>query len=300
MLAAALAGYWLSRSAPKNEKNRTRMLFWLGVSAACLFLMTPLSGFLWGMRALATLSQPSTRLNTILTLAVAALCAGAVPALSWSRSRRAVLLACAFAVFWLAGTEWAASRAYFVWRSDPKGVERLQRSERLREELPEYQPLWAWSTKHDGIEAPLAKVPGRGLRLESTNLNGQPGSASVVSWAPRRAVLNVETPQPAHLLVGQFYYPGWQAWDITGQRSLPVSPSTRDGLLWVEVPAGEHRILLRLEALAPERVGLALSAFSCLLACLLGIVSWVRRRDDPALPFPGWSGSSIPFLRGIW
>ena len=47
----------------------------------------------------------------------------------------------------------------------------------------------------------------------------------------------------------------------------------------MEVPAGEHRILLQLEAEAPERVGLAVSVVSCLIACVLGIVSFGA---------PGW------------
>ena len=279
MAAAAGAAYIISRSAYARGVNRTRMILWVSVSAACLFFMTPLSGFLWAtVGPLKTLSQPP-RFNATLNLAVAVLCAGAAPALYWRRSRVAILLACGFGIAWLVGTEWAASRAFLTWRSDPQGVERLRDGERLKEERYEYQPRWAYSAKRHGVEASLSVLHGRELRLES-NPNEQPGTASVVSWKPRHAVLNIETSQPTHLLVGQFYYPGWQAQDITDQRMLPISPSEPDGFISVEVPAGKHQILLQLEILPPERIGLMISAFSCLLACVSGLVSIFRRRNS--------------------
>ena len=189
MLAVVAAGYWLSRSDRTVQANRTRMFFWLGVSAGCLFFMMPVSGFLWGrMGPLATLSFPP-RFNAILSLALAVLWAGAEPAIRGNRSRWAVRLAGAFGVFWLAGTGWAASRAFLVWRSDPKGVERLQESQRLKGEPFEYFTHWALSAQRHGIEAPLQNLPGRGLRLESASHDTAPGSVSIISWAPRRAVL---------------------------------------------------------------------------------------------------------------
>ena len=93
MLAAAALAYWLSRRVHKDDANRTRMLFWLGVSAVCLFFMLQPSGFLWrSVGPLAAIQFP-VRFNTILTLAVAALWAGAAPTIIGRRSRQAVLLA---------------------------------------------------------------------------------------------------------------------------------------------------------------------------------------------------------------
>ena len=95
-----------------------------------------------------------------------------------------------------------------------------------------------------------------------------------MSWEPRRAVLEVEITRPTQLLIGQFYYPGWQARNLTDHRLLPVSPSAPDGFLMVNVPAGRHQILLQLEAGTPERLGIAVSMISCLLAFVWGIVSF--------------------------
>jgi hypothetical protein len=284
MIAASAAGFCLSRWVQNNGANRTRMLFWLGISALSLFFMTSASGFFWRtIQPLAAVEFP-IRFNAILTLAIAALWAGAAPAIPGNRSRWAVLLACGFGVLWLAGTEWAASRAFLVWRSDPKGLERLQDSERFSRDHENFLPQWAMSAQRHGIEAPLAKLPGHGLLLESAGRGFTAGRASIMSWEPRRAVLNVETPEPANLLIGQFYYPGWRAQDLTDDRPLTLSPSAVDGLLLVEVPAGTHQILLRLEAQAPERAGLAVSMISCLVAIVLSIVTFrgaYRRR--PAL-----------------
>lgn len=280
MLAAAAGGYYLSRSVYSRGPNRKRMLFWLGVAAVCLFFMTPLSVFLWSsIRPLATLEGPP-RFNTILAVAVAVLWAGAAPALSQSRSRWPVLLACSFGFLWLGGTCWAASRAFLAWRSDPKGVERLEEGERLREERPEFQPRWASTVMHQGVERLIARLPGRALRLESPLGEPMSGSTSIVSWQPRRAILKLENTQPGRLLVGQFYYPGWQARDLKDQQFLPVSASNPDGFLSVEVPAGTHQIVLQLEAESPERAGLAVSGVSCVLACIIGLVSALRRTDQ--------------------
>ncbi len=280
MLAAAAAGFYLSRTVYNRGANRTRMLFWLGTAAVCLFFMTPLSVFLWSsIRPLATLEGPY-RFNMILAVAVAVLWAGAAPALSQSRSRWPLLLACGFGLFWLGGTGWAASKAFLAWRSDPKGVTRLEEGERFREERREFQPRWASTVAHEGVEPLIRRLPGRALRLQSPSADPMSGSASIVSWDPRRAILNVENPHPGRLLVGQFYFPGWQARDLTDQQLLPVSASTPDGFVSIELPAGRHQIALQLVAEPPEEIGLAISGFSCLLACIIGIGSALRRASQ--------------------
>lgn len=282
MVVAGAAAFYFAWPANNRGANRRRMVFWLAVSFGCLFFMVPISGFLWhAIGPLAAISFPY-RFNTVLSLAVAVFWAAAM-GMPGRRSRWAFVLACTIGTLWLTATGWAASRAFLRWRVDPKGSAMLQESEHLKREPYEYLPRWALSAQHGGIEVPLANLPGRGLRLESASHSPVPGSASVVGWDPRRAVLNVQTPQPARLLVGQFYYPGWQARKLDDQRVLPVVPSAGDGLLLVDLPAGTYQIALTLETRAPERIGLAVSAVSCLLALILGILSFgVYGRRRPA------------------
>jgi hypothetical protein len=278
MLLAVVAAFYFAWPLHRDGPNRTRIFFWLAVSAACLFCMTPLSEFLWSnLRPLAAVSFPY-RFNTILSLAVAALWAAAAPATSTSRSRSAMAVFCVFAVFWTAGTAWAASRAFLQWRPDPKGTEMLADSERLKREPFEYLPHWAVSAQRAGIEAPLTNLPGRGLRLECMDPE-TPANALVISWQPRHAVLSVDTGKPATLLVGQFYYPGWQARERTGQRTFRVTPSRPDGFLSVDVPAGRHMIDLTLEAQTPEQIGLTVSAASFLMTVLFSVISLWRRNE---------------------
>jgi len=102
----------------------------------------------------------------------------------------------------------------------------------------------------------------------------------------------VDNLKAANLIVGQFYYPGWQARDMTDQRILPVNASTPDGFLSISVPAGKHTIDLTLNAQQPERIGVIVSATSCLLAIVLGVIS-VRRRFQSREEEPLYSKGSV-------
>ncbi|MGL6622233.1 hypothetical protein ACSZOK_12565 [Aeromonas veronii] len=86
----------------------------------------------------------------------------------------------------------------------------------------------------------------------------------------------MDAPAPAKLILHQFDYPGWQA--RLDQR-LPLSvSSTRNGLVQVWVPAGQHSLTFTLTARWPERLGYAISSLAWLL-WLGGVIRAARPHD---------------------
>jgi hypothetical protein len=98
---------------------------------------------------------------------------------------------------------------------------------------------------------------------------------------PERMVLDVTTEQPCILVLGELYYPGWQA-TVDGQ---PVSILRADGVLRaVGVAPGSHQVSLVYRP-ASLRWGAVISLVTLLAAVAWLAVSWVvdkRRWTAPA------------------
>jgi hypothetical protein len=78
------------------------------------------------------------------------------------------------------------------------------------------------------------------------------------------------------LLFYTYYFPGWQVY-LDGQR-LPeaaLRPEGPFGLLAVDIPAGEHDVLLRWGDTPVRSAGKALTVL-CLLASVALVVPWQR------------------------
>jgi hypothetical protein len=80
----------------------------------------------------------------------------------------------------------------------------------------------------------------------------------------------------------QFYYPGWQAHVAGSEAELDLRPTEPDGLLSIDVPAGDHKIVIELTKTDAERTAQLISAISavCLIlyAALVGGMSLRRKR----------------------
>jgi hypothetical protein len=92
--------------------------------------------------------------------------------------------------------------------------------------------------------------------------------------------LRVTSSEGTALRFYTYYFPGWQVY-IDGER-LPDSalrPETQYGLITVDIPPGEHHVLLRWGDTPLRRVGKALTLASLALALAL-LVPWRRKRDS--------------------
>ncbi len=147
-------------------------------------------------------------------------------------------------------------------------------------DAPEYTTVWS-KTFADDPKGEIAKMP----RAEV--VPAASGSVAVTQWEPRLIVLNVELKNAAAIEVRQFYFPGWRAnYDeivVDGDgadRKIPLTlgPSQPSGLLRIQAPAGRYSIMLNLEPLTQEWVGMALSGVGLFGVLLCARFLSVRRQ----------------------
>jgi hypothetical protein len=110
---------------------------------------------------------------------------------------------------------------------------------------------------------PLARVVALtpGASAETTHIGGASMEARVTS--PAGTVLGIYTR----------YFPGWQA-TVDGA-PVEITPWGEQGLMQVQVPAGEHTLVLRFEDTPVRTAGKAISLLA--LVIVVGVWLWGRR-----------------------
>jgi hypothetical protein len=101
------------------------------------------------------------------------------------------------------------------------------------------------------------------------------GSVTIDAWKSRKIRIITNGITPLTLLIKQYYYSGWTA-EIGGKNELPIKKVkgnliNPDGLIQLQVPAGNQHITLRLERGFQEKTGSAISLLTTtfLIACLM-------------------------------
>ncbi|MFP2933079.1 hypothetical protein ACLESO_49610 [Pyxidicoccus sp. 3LG] len=110
------------------------------------------------------------------------------------------------------------------------------------------------------------------------------GTARRVEWTPNRVEVDVAASQPAVLLVNQNWHPAW--------KSSVGEVVSRDGLLAVQVPEGEHRVVLRFL----PRSGLGGALVSLLAWAGLAFVAWRPSPRGGRLGPTALMVASVPLL----
>lgn len=156
----------------------------------------------------------------------------------------------------------------FTWETPPRVKQEFHQSRGNYFEFP----LWPYvdrGTLSCYDETPFPASPALRPDLQQEEYLSDPSAGRVqrLAWTPNRIDLAVSLSRPATLLVNQNYASGWSA-------SIGKAYS-RDGLLAVDLPAGEHT--LRLSMWPPLcTVGLVAMALALL------VTAWLWRRDVAA------------------
>jgi len=259
MLIAAVVLYWIARRSESASAPRRAALLYLFAALGAFFMMTQASIPVYEVFKFAQAIQFPARFATTLTVALAALSALAYPYLA-RQSKRILGLLAILSFGWIAADAWAASTAFSVWRKIPEDrAVKDRKTTVLRVEYYQYWPKPADTLRlHEpaALEAFLAAHPARSLVMSA-------GSAAVESWHPRRVAIKVHAPEDGQLTIRHFYYKDWRAHLQESGQSVAVTPSP-DGLIQVETPPGDYTLIVELIRDKPERIGLAMSAASCL------------------------------------
>ena len=135
--------------------------------------------------------------------------------------------------------------------------------------LLEYLPVWVEEDRGE-LFLPVDKGPVTPQDLRSEDVP----RISLGSQGPLTRQLSVKTAEPMKLSFHSFYFPNWRTY-VDGHQETAY-PSGKLGLLTVDIPAGEHEVLVRFEDTQAERAGTIISLLSLLgvLAVLILTRQW--------------------------
>ncbi|MEJ2212386.1 MAG: 6-pyruvoyl-tetrahydropterin synthase-related protein, partial [Anaerolineae bacterium] len=277
VLLAAVAVVALPR---RKRHERALLLFFGGATLALLFFMLPLSAPLWELLPIAGLIQFPWRLLalTAVTLSVlsgfclAETSAGEetedeAPARDEGQGPFVARLHGPALI--LALVALGASLPYLQPQYTPTpasaGSPLLSIEFELKYE--DMRGMTAW-TKEMPPDSPLVAQYLAGQPLVTAEALAPGASVDMIRTAGASDELWVRSPEGTALRFYTYYFPGWRVY-VDGQR-LPddaLRPETVYGLLTVDVPPGEHRVLLRWGDTPLRAAGKALT-----VVCLLGAV----------------------------
>jgi hypothetical protein len=258
-------------------------------------MMTELSKPLWWIISPLQKLQFAWRFNVTLCISVAALLALALFSLKWSPFASAKIpktIAVGLIAIWLPAMGYEAWKMFPQTNPDPITTASKKKQIEESRDAPEYRPRWNqsigqldwyasldidnWDSllEHE-FDAVLQRVNSSNRPPDAKIVQGS-GLVTVTARKPREINLQVETPTGALLDAPQFYYPYWVA-DVLGEAtSIPISPSTPDGLINLRVPPGSYRVRLRLARGGAEVAGGIVSLVSVAAMILVVGVSYVR------------------------
>jgi hypothetical protein len=205
--------------------------YWVILAAICLAGITPLILPIWTRLELLSVVQFPWRLLTFVSIATALITGGIVTLAH--RLRWQVVGAGIVAVLAIFGGRPVIATydtsMYADLAMDPAIIARYEAGYGAwgagwhREFLPQWAEQFAAPPAMDDAARPPAQVALRAVT--STGIE-----------------LAVQQTEPALLRLNQFYFPGWQA--TVGDQPVAVYPSTQQGLVTVELPAGDHTLRL--------------------------------------------------------
>jgi uncharacterized membrane protein len=237
--------------------------FWAGVTALSLVLMLPVSGGVWKILPPLQAIQFPSRFNTLVCLALAPVAALAIDSLrgSWDW-RKAALAACTLLLIigWVVPI--SRSIGYQAGWASQSGTANLD------------YLITAWAQWTDPKLVTLRGIPptkGGDAKVVADN-----ASAAIEGWQPRSIQFHITSPAVTWVMVKQFYFPAWAA-RLTDGGSLEIRPSSPEGLIEIQTPAGDSDIQLRLPYGSAEIAGAIFSLLGVLAAVFL---AWPHARRD--------------------
>ncbi|MGH9869449.1 MAG: hypothetical protein ACREAA_14955 [Candidatus Polarisedimenticolia bacterium] len=271
--------------------SRLHALFFLGLAAAAMFMMLPLSVPVWDAFASFKFVQFPWRFLTLTTVSSGVLCAAAFAAWAPQGARRARGRA------WAAAGVVCAVMAGGAVAGGTLGVNQRIAGDRIEYQEKPYINLVEHEagTPAEPLDRAMVRrhtlnwidhLPPGVSYLGLTQADAERPAAEVVSGAARITDLSsgsswhrfrVETDGTARLRVNAYRFPGWTV-RVDGQVvDLRPGPPRERPVLFFDVPPGSHAVEAALEPTTPRRLGDGLT-----LAGLAGIALvslWPSRKS---------------------
>jgi hypothetical protein len=296
LILASVAALAAMHRAPGE---RALILFFTAATGLAILLMLPISTPLWEALPIASLIQFPWRLlaPTAVTLSILSGLAvsrheveraadevltvtkastGAGPSLR-NKLNGQILILALVAVF--------ASYRYTLpqYTPLPGYAEDPLLSIRFELEYTDMRGMTAWSQEMPDT-SPLVAQYEAGMDLVTAEVLAPGATLEMVRAGGASDELRVYSPEGTALRFYTYYFPGWRVY-VDGER-LPdaaLRPETVYGLLTVDIPPGEHHVLLRWGDTPLRLTGKALTLGSLALALLLVLFPVVRRKRERQL-----------------
>jgi hypothetical protein len=277
------------RSSPASSSagDRVRLTaFFAVLTIVAVWLMLAASAPVWKALPLARLVQFPWRLLSVTTVSMAFLCGvtaaglqpepkpvravilvlaallilGSLPAMQARMSERPVSLA-GLMQFQQSSDEMTGSTAW---------VSEIPKWSPMADYYMAGEPLTS-KINYDYLYRQAEKVQAETLELHTT-----------------RELIAYSATGPALITFNTFYYPGWHAYLVDAENGqpieeLPIATRGKLGLITVRVPAGEGRVLLRLEDTPIRKLSTAVTfgSLALVVALLLGRAALKPRKRAP-------------------
>jgi hypothetical protein len=261
----------------RPARERGTILFFAGATLLLLFLMLPASKPVWELLPIAALVQFPWRLLALTAVALAVLSgqalAGGRYAAVAGRDRAVhspVLILALVAVL--------GSYAYTVpeYTPVPEKAEGPLLTIEFELEYTDMRGMTAW-TQEMPADSPLVAQYLAGEALVTAEALAPGATVEMIRAGGASDELLVSSEAGTALRFFTYYFPGWRVY-VDGER-LPdgaLRPETEYGLLTVDVPPGEHHVLLRWGD-TPVRLAGKVLTLVCLVVAV-GLVVWPGRR----------------------
>jgi hypothetical protein len=282
VIAVATLGLAAALTARRGQlARRGEALFLTLVTAAALFVMTPAAAFIWDHVSIIKMVQFPWRLLTVTVLTLALLAGAGV---HWLERRRpAPARHISPYVYGLAVVLIVASLPYTIPQLVPIRPQDEQPVAVIEFELnyPDMRGMTRWSERVPTNEdSPLIAQYLAGESLRRAAVVG--GAAEIIAQeaGPLSASAVVRATGPARLRFYTHYFPGWQA-HVDGQPA-EIAPDPPNGLIGVDVPAGEHMVEVRFGPTPVRRTAalLSLAALAAVGALLLLLSPNLPKPED--------------------
>lgn len=281
LLLALASGYGLWKARSRRDRGWQLEAFLLLISGAIFFFVTPAAEAVWQLLPMVEVIQFPWRLLALSSFTISALGGLAAARLLGSlpvdepAEESVVAGGVALALLVVLGSVAYARPGGWepveAWREDGRAVYQFE------QQHPDMLGYTSWVEQpftQSALTPKYAAADFSNDRLERLGILSGDGAVLYHYSRGHSFGGEVEMASPGVVQIRVYYFPGWQV-RLDG-RPVAHRLSPPDGLMEVDVPAGRHRIDMRMGSTPVRSAGIVISAATLLL--LLGLVAWGQRR----------------------
>ncbi len=259
--------FFVDRFAPLP--HRAEALFLALVSVAALFLMTPASVWFWDTLPLMALVQFPWRLLAIEVFTLALLVGAGAHWLA-QRSRaggpRLLINLALTLVILLVSLPYVRAQIVPIRPQDETPLAIIE----FELEFSDMRGMTRWSERvPQNADSPLIAQYLAGEPLRRAAIVAGAGEILAQEADALSVTARLRAEEPVRLRFYTYYFPGWRA-TLDGQ-PVEIAPDPPNGLIGLDVPAGEHEVVLRFGSTPIRRAATAISITALLIVAALAL-----------------------------